>query len=109
MGNLSPAIEIPLQAVVTRQLRLQGSCAIAGEYPAALSMIERGARSAPVETLFELALALGVPLSELVRLEDGPSAPDPAFAQLAAFAAERRLRRPQLARLLLVVRALLDR
>jgi len=42
VGNVSPAVEIPLQAVVTRQLRLQGSCAIAGEYPAALSMIERG-------------------------------------------------------------------
>jgi L-iditol 2-dehydrogenase len=42
VGNLSPAVEIPLQAVVTRQLRLQGSCAIAGEYPAALAMIERG-------------------------------------------------------------------
>jgi L-iditol 2-dehydrogenase len=41
VGNLSPAVEIPLQAVVTRQLRLQGSCSIAGEYPAALSMIER--------------------------------------------------------------------
>ena len=42
VGNLSPSVEIPLQAVVTRQLRLQGSCAIAGEYPAALGMIERG-------------------------------------------------------------------
>jgi len=42
VGNLSPTIEIPLQAVVTRQLRLQGSCSIAGEYPAALAMIERG-------------------------------------------------------------------
>ncbi len=42
VGNLSPSVEIPLQAVVTRQLRLQGSCAIAGEYPAALAMIERG-------------------------------------------------------------------
>jgi L-iditol 2-dehydrogenase len=42
VGNLSPTVEVPLQAVVTRQLRLQGSCAIAGEYPAALSMIERG-------------------------------------------------------------------
>jgi L-iditol 2-dehydrogenase len=43
VGNLSPTVEIPLQAVVTRQLRLQGSCSIAGEYPAALAMIERGA------------------------------------------------------------------
>jgi L-iditol 2-dehydrogenase len=42
VGNLSPTVEIPLQAIVTRQVRLQGSCAIAGEYPAALSMIQRG-------------------------------------------------------------------
>ncbi len=42
VGNLSPTVEVPLQAVVTRQLRLQGSCAIAGEYPASLAMIERG-------------------------------------------------------------------
>jgi len=28
--------------VVTRQIRLQGSCGIRGEYPAALSMIEKG-------------------------------------------------------------------
>jgi len=42
VGNLAPSVEVPLQAVVTRQLRLQGSCSIAGEYPAALSLIERG-------------------------------------------------------------------
>jgi L-iditol 2-dehydrogenase len=42
VGNLSPNVEIPLQAVVTQQLRLQGSCAIAGEYPAVLDMIENG-------------------------------------------------------------------
>jgi L-iditol 2-dehydrogenase len=42
VGNLSPSAELPLQAVVTRQLRLQGSCSIAGEYPAALALIERG-------------------------------------------------------------------
>ena len=43
VGNLSPAVELPLQAVVTRQLRLQGSAANAGEYPAALEMIASGA------------------------------------------------------------------
>jgi L-iditol 2-dehydrogenase len=43
VGNLATSAEIPLQAVVTRQLRLQGSAAIAGEYPAVLGMIERGA------------------------------------------------------------------
>jgi L-iditol 2-dehydrogenase len=39
LGNLSPEVTIPLQAVVTRQLRLQGSCAINGEYPAILELI----------------------------------------------------------------------
>lgn len=42
IGNVSPSIELPLQLVVTRQLRLQGSCGIRGEYPAALGMIEKG-------------------------------------------------------------------
>jgi L-iditol 2-dehydrogenase len=42
VGNLQPTVEIPLQAIVTRQIRLQGSCAIAGENPVALSMIARG-------------------------------------------------------------------
>lgn len=42
VGNLAPQVTLPLQAVVTRQLRLQGSCAICGEYPAVLDMIERG-------------------------------------------------------------------
>lgn len=42
LGNLSPEIELPLQVIVTRQLRIQGSCAINGEYPAILEMINRG-------------------------------------------------------------------
>src|SRR5438034_8283342 len=42
LGNLSPQVMIPLQAVVTRQLRLQGSCAINGEYPAILDLIANG-------------------------------------------------------------------
>jgi (R,R)-butanediol dehydrogenase/meso-butanediol dehydrogenase/diacetyl reductase/L-iditol 2-dehydrogenase len=41
IGNVSPSIELPLQSVVTRQLRLQGSCAIAGEYPIALDLMAR--------------------------------------------------------------------
>lgn len=43
IGNVSPKIELPLQKVVSRQLRLQGSCAIAGEYPLVLRMFESGA------------------------------------------------------------------
>ncbi len=42
VGNLSPTAEIPLQVVVTRQLRLQGSASNAGEYPAALALIQQG-------------------------------------------------------------------
>jgi L-iditol 2-dehydrogenase len=42
VGNLAPTVELPLQAVVTRQLRLQGSAAIAGECPAALELIAAG-------------------------------------------------------------------
>ncbi|HEX5172440.1 MAG TPA: galactitol-1-phosphate 5-dehydrogenase [Cyclobacteriaceae bacterium] len=43
VGNVSPNVEIPLQAVVSRQLRLQGSCAINGEYPEILALISSGA------------------------------------------------------------------
>jgi L-iditol 2-dehydrogenase len=42
VGNVSPAIELPLQAVVTRQLRLQGSCAAAGCYPEAIRLVAEG-------------------------------------------------------------------
>ena len=41
VGNLSPHADIPLQKVVTQQIRLQGSCAICGEYPAVLDMIAK--------------------------------------------------------------------
>ncbi len=43
IGNVSPTVEIPLQAVVSRQLRLQGSAASAGEYPKCIDMLARGA------------------------------------------------------------------
>jgi L-iditol 2-dehydrogenase len=42
IGNLSKDIEMPLQSVVTRQIRLQGSCAIAGEYSEVLKLISDG-------------------------------------------------------------------
>jgi len=43
VGNISPTVEIGLQSVVTRQIRLQGSCASSGEYPACISLIAREA------------------------------------------------------------------
>ena len=42
IGNLSKDVQIPLQSIVTRQIRLQGSCAIAGEYPEVLNLIGEG-------------------------------------------------------------------
>lgn len=42
VGNLAPKVDFPLQLVVTRQLRLFGSCASAGEYPRCLQMISDG-------------------------------------------------------------------
>jgi len=43
VGNVAPTIELGLQSVVTRQIRVQGSCASSGEYPACISAISRGA------------------------------------------------------------------
>lgn len=43
VGNVSPEITLPLQKVVTRQIRLQGSCASAGEYPRAIELLASGA------------------------------------------------------------------
>jgi L-iditol 2-dehydrogenase len=39
VGNIDPNVELPLQAVVTRQIRLQGSAASAGEYPRAIELL----------------------------------------------------------------------
>ena len=58
VGNLSSEINIPLQTVVTRQLRLQGSCAINGEYQAVLDLMDRGL----VNT--DIILSAEAPLSE---------------------------------------------
>jgi L-iditol 2-dehydrogenase len=59
VGNVAPTVEIGLQSTVTRQIRLQGSCASSGEYPKCISLISRGAiRVAPL-------------LSAVVPLEEG--------------------------------------
>ncbi len=42
VGNIAPHIMLPLQKVVSRQIRLQGSCASAGEYPQAIDLIASG-------------------------------------------------------------------
>ena len=61
VGNISPEVTIPLQKVVTRQIRLQGSCASAGEYPQAMEWIAAGKiKVAPL-------------ITAVAPLEDGPS------------------------------------
>jgi L-iditol 2-dehydrogenase len=42
IGNISPEVKIPLQVVVSRQIRLQGSCASSGEYPQAMELLAKG-------------------------------------------------------------------
>jgi L-iditol 2-dehydrogenase len=39
VGNTSPKIEFPLQKVVTRELKVLGSCAIRGEYETVLDLL----------------------------------------------------------------------
>jgi L-iditol 2-dehydrogenase len=58
IGNISPAVELPLQSIVTRQIRLQGSCASSGEYPACIELLSSGAVS--VDSL----ISARVPLEE---------------------------------------------
>jgi L-iditol 2-dehydrogenase len=42
VGNLSPEVPFPLQAVVTREITLIGSCASAGEYARAIELVANG-------------------------------------------------------------------
>ena len=42
VGNITPEVTIQLQKVVSRQIRLQGSCASAGEYPRAIELMSQG-------------------------------------------------------------------
>jgi L-iditol 2-dehydrogenase len=60
IGNVSPEVRLPLQAVVARELTLLGSCASAGEYPRAIDMLASGVIR--VEPL----------ISAIAPLADGP-------------------------------------
>ena len=42
VGNLSPKIEFPLQKIVTQEIKVQGSCAINGEYEKVLQLMSQG-------------------------------------------------------------------
>src|ERR1700677_3838359 len=61
IGNISPQVKIPLQVVVSRQIRLQGSCASSGEYPEAMELLASG--QIKVQSL----------ITAIAPLSDGPA------------------------------------
>jgi L-iditol 2-dehydrogenase len=69
VGNFAPKVELPLQAVVTRELTINGSCASSGEYPACLNMIARG--TIDVDSLTSAVAPLAQGPSWFKRLYDG--------------------------------------
>jgi L-iditol 2-dehydrogenase len=60
VGNVTPDVNLPLQSVVTRQIRLQGSCASNGEYPACIDLMAKG------------AIQVSPLISAVAPLADGP-------------------------------------
>jgi L-iditol 2-dehydrogenase len=69
IGNVTPRVEVDLQAIVTRELALLGSCASSGEYPLCLDLLGRG-----VIEVDELVTAVA-------PLEDGPAWFDRLYAR----------------------------
>ncbi|HLZ52673.1 MAG TPA: galactitol-1-phosphate 5-dehydrogenase [Candidatus Acidoferrum sp.] len=69
VGNIVPEVTLPLQKVVTRQIRLQGSCASAGEYPRAIELLASG------------AIQVKPLISAIAPLEDGPGWFERLYAQ----------------------------
>lgn len=61
IGNIRPMIEFPLQPVVTREIRVQGSCASSGEYPQCIALMAKG------------AIDVSPMLTAKASLEEGPS------------------------------------
>src|ERR1700750_506788 len=61
IGNITPQVNLPLQKVVSRQIRLQGSCASSGEYPQAMELMAAG------------KIRVGALISAVAPLGDGPA------------------------------------
>ena len=60
VGNIAREVTMPLQKVVTRQIRLQGSCSSAGEYPEAMELVSSG------------KIQVGPLITAVAPLSDGP-------------------------------------
>jgi threonine dehydrogenase-like Zn-dependent dehydrogenase len=61
VGNISPTVEIPLQKVVTGELKILGSCAIRGEYEIILDLLNTG------------KLSVDEQISAIAPLSEGPT------------------------------------
>ena len=61
IGNITPQVNLPLQKVVSRQIRLQGSCASCGEYPQAMELMAAG------------KIRVGPLITAIAPLSDGPA------------------------------------
>lgn len=60
IGNITPEVKLPLQKVVSRQIRLQGTAASSGEYPEAIELMRTG------------AIRVKRLITAVAPLEDGP-------------------------------------
>jgi len=60
IGNITPEVKLPLQKVVSRQIRLQGTAASSGEYPEAIELMRTG------------AIRVGPLITAVAPLEEGP-------------------------------------
>jgi L-iditol 2-dehydrogenase len=69
VGNLAANVDFPLQAVVTREITLNGSCSSQGEYQTALDMISRG--NINVNALLSAQAPLAEGASWFSRLYEG--------------------------------------
>ena len=69
VGNLASRVQFPLQAAVTRELDVLGSCAINGEYPDALAAIAAG--EIDVKALTSCVVPLSEGASWFARLHEG--------------------------------------
>jgi L-iditol 2-dehydrogenase len=71
VGNLSAKTDFPMQAVVTRELTVYGTCSSAGEYPLCLDLIARGVIRVEPMISAVAPLAEGVAWFERLSAKDG--------------------------------------
>jgi L-iditol 2-dehydrogenase len=69
IGNLSPRVDLPLQSVVTRQIRVFGSCASSGEYPTCIDLLAR--KAIRVDPLISAVAPLAEGAAWFQRLHSG--------------------------------------